>query len=93
MPKQASEPFPDALLEQLADLAHQSWSEWMRYLFENGVQEDDGCFAIPPGKVERWRRQMHTPYADLPEHEQENNREEARRYLRALFPPTAEVEK
>lgn len=87
MPKEPTDPFSDAAVEQLAALTHEAWAGWMRSLFKNGIQEDDGCFLIPPGRVRRWRRQMETPYHDLPDAERERNRDEARKYLRALYVP------
>jgi hypothetical protein len=83
----ASDPFSDELVERFADLAHESWSGWMRYLFGKCVSspEYDGDVLIPAGLVDRWGRQMRTPYAELPEREKESDREEARKYLRAAF--------
>jgi hypothetical protein len=80
-------PDDDYLIEKLAALAHRQWSGWMQYLF--GKCEDqqfDGRTqkVIPAWAVERWQRQMTTPYAELPEKEKESDREEARRVLAAL---------
>jgi hypothetical protein len=38
----------------------------------------------PAARAERWRRQMDTPYADLPEAEKESDRKEADRVLAVL---------
>lgn len=62
------------LREELADLAHEQWSGWMRYLFENW--NDDS--------VARWKRQMETPYAELSREEQDSDRKEADRVLAVL---------
>jgi hypothetical protein len=62
------------LREELADLAHEQWSGWMRYLFENW--NDDS--------VARWKRQMETPYTELSEEEQDSDRKEADRVLAVL---------
>jgi hypothetical protein len=70
--------------ERLARLAHEQWSGWMEHLFERGVQRPDGVFCIDPEFVARWRRQMKTPYDDLPEHEKESDRHEANRVLREI---------
>lgn len=73
--------------EKLAEYAHTAWSGWMVYLFEKceGGGTVDGVEPIPvviPGwAVERWQRQMNTPYADLPENEKESDRAEADRML------------
>ena len=62
--------------EQLADLIHQQWSEWMRYLFENSVKME-GSVIIPTHLVLRWKRQMVTTYRNLPKDEQESDLEQA----------------
>jgi len=63
--------------EALAEYAHDSWSGWMEYLAEKTTFNADGTATIPAWAVTRWNRQMHTPYADLPEPEKESDRVEA----------------
>lgn len=70
-----------SIREELADYAHQAWSGWMQYLFTKGRHRSDGSFVVNRESVERWKRQMMTPYADLPEHEKESDRAEADRML------------
>lgn len=70
--------------EGLAAYAHDAWSRWMRYLFEQTVETDRGC-VIPTDLVERWKRQMDTPYADLSEGEKESDRQEAIRIMRIFI--------
>ena len=72
------------LREQLADLAHQQWSGWVKYMLSKGVYNADGSWTMPAWAVERWTRQMTTDYADLPESEKESDRVEADRVL-AVF--------
>jgi hypothetical protein len=67
--------------EQLAAYAHEAWSGWMRYLFEKSQANPDGTVTIPAWAVDRWRRQMDTPYAALPEAEKASDRAEADRML------------
>lgn len=67
--------------ELLADLAHRQWSGWMEYLFAKSQANQDGTVTIPAWAVERWKRQIATPYADLEEGEQESDRAEADRVL------------
>lgn len=63
--------------EILADLCHRQWSGWMKYLFSKGTFNEDGTWTMPSWAVERWKRQMETPYAQLSESEQESDRTEA----------------
>lgn len=70
----------DELREQLAALAHEQWSGWVRYQFSKCEERGDGRL-IPPWAVERWMRQMQTVYADLPEEEKESDRTEADKVL------------
>ena len=75
----------DALQEQLAAYAHAAWSEWMMYLFRVSEQRPDGTVTIPGWLVQRWTRQMTTPYADLPPEEQASDRKEAVRIVQILY--------
>ncbi len=77
-------------IEALADYAHEAWSGWMRYLFSKCERRggytgaDADTTVIPEWSMDRWRRQLETPYADLPEEEKESDRAEAQRMLEAL---------
>lgn len=75
--------------EPLAALSHEQWSGWMRYMFSKCYAEDwDGkphpMTYIPTHLVERWLRQMNTPYADLPESEKESDRVEADKMIAVM---------
>lgn len=72
------------LVEKLADYAHEAWSGWMKYLFKVSDDFGDESVVITPSHVKRWRRQMSTPYADLPDHEKESDRVEARKMLEVM---------
>jgi hypothetical protein len=72
------------LIEAMAAYAHAAWSGWMRYLFSNCTENEDGTCTIPAWAVERWKRQMNTPYDLLPESEKESDRVEADCILRNL---------
>ena len=65
------------MLEALAAYAHGSWSGWMQYMFKNSGHEQDGTVTIPAELVERWERQMNTPYEELPESEKASDLAEA----------------
>ena len=72
------------LREEVANLAHQQWSGWMEYLFSKGTLNDDGTWTMPKWAVERWTRQMNTPYEVLSESDQDSDRAEADKFL-AVF--------
>jgi len=52
------------LRERLADLEHQQWAHWTNYMLDN----------LTPENIERWRRQVNTPYSELSEHEKSSDR-------------------
>lgn len=68
------------MIERLANLAHEVWAHWMRYLFSVSIQNDDGSVTIPAEKVDHWKRQMGTNYYDLSEGEQASDIEQANKY-------------
>jgi hypothetical protein len=70
--------------EQLADLCHEQWSGWAKYLFSKGEFNEDGTWTMPSWAVERWTRQMTTPYSELSEDEQESDRNEADRFIKLI---------
>jgi hypothetical protein len=69
--------------ERLAALSHEQWSGWMRYLFSKShpSMHGAGTIFIPSALVDRWKRQMETPYAELSEEEKESDRKEAIRMI------------
>lgn len=69
------------LIEQLADKEHASWTRWMMYLFQVCEKQPDGSFLIPPTLVERWQRQVDTPYVLLSEKEKQSDRDEVAHIL------------
>lgn len=71
----------EAAIEALATHAHEAWSGWMRYMFKKGRQNLDGSFTIPADLVNRWKRQITTPYRDLPASEQISDQAEAQTML------------
>lgn len=63
-------------IEELANKEHESWSNWMQYLFDVSNENSVGQVIIPPEYVERWKRQVKTPYSELSEREKESDRKE-----------------
>jgi hypothetical protein len=84
----------DELREQLADAQHAIWSHWMRYMFTCGSLNPDGTWTMPADKVERWQRQMQTPYSGLTDTERRSDRNQANKILSVLPPvPVDDIRK
>ncbi|MBY3323014.1 hypothetical protein HFO60_27270 [Rhizobium leguminosarum] len=75
----------NGLLEQLADIEHERWSHWQKYMHSKGVRQSDGSLLIPAELVEQWDRQIATPYAELSDVEKESDREQVRKYLPTII--------
>jgi len=60
------------LCEELAKLEHQQWAHWTKYMLDNLTTEN----------IERWKRQIKTPYMELSEKEKETDREWAEKSLK-----------
>lgn len=69
------------LVEKLAEYAHISWSNWMKYVFEKSEHNPDGTVTIPKWAVMRWKSQIGTDYNDLPENMKDSDRTEAIHYI------------
>lgn len=78
--KYATETNLASMTEHLAEYAHQAWAGWMNYLF-SFCEDFEGNKIIPKAKVDRWTRQVNTPYFNLPEEEKHSDRYEAKRIL------------
>ena len=76
--------------EKLAELCHKQWSGWMEYLFSKcfpdtgQFDKNNGNLIIPAWAVERWKRQMNTPYSKLSKEEKNSDRDEAEKFLALL---------
>ena len=73
----------EEVLEVLADVQHDIWSHWMKYLFKQCERADNG-WVIPSDKVTHWVRQMNMPYAELSEREKDSDRDQAKKVEDAL---------
>jgi hypothetical protein len=71
----------DGLMEALANVEHERWSHWQRYMHSKGEPQTDGSLKIPPELVAQWERQLATPYSELSEAEKESDRDQVRQYL------------
>lgn len=65
------------MLDRIAAIQHEIWSNWMKHLFEVSIQNEDGSVTIPASRVNRWKRQMQTNYADLSDSERDSDIEQA----------------
>lgn len=74
----------DHLKENIANLCHEQWSGWMKYLFSKCEINIHGHYVIPKWAVERWMRQMNTDYKDLSEEEKNSDREEAEKFIKMV---------
>ena len=61
--------------EQMASETHNVWSSWMKYMFSKGETNPDGTWTMPQWAVNRWSRQLSTPYAELDEQEKQSDRD------------------
>lgn len=69
------------LLERLAEVEHERWSHWQRYMHSKAIRQPDGALLIPTEFVQQWERQLATPYSELSDKEKESDREQVRKYL------------
>lgn len=74
----------ESLVEELSAIEHERWSHWQRHVHGKGEKQLDGSLLIPAEFVERWERQMNTPYSELSESERNSDREQVMRYLPIL---------
>ena len=78
-------------IEKLADIEHQRWSDWQRYIMTESfkfvkVDRKTGIatFEIPMEWWNGWLRQINIDYEDLTEEEKEFDREQVRRYIHLI---------
>ena len=74
----------EVVREKIADVQHEIWSHWMRYMFSCGTFNEDGSWTMPADKVKRWQAQMNTSYTNLTQREQASDIEQADKVL-AIF--------
>ena len=71
---------PD-VLDRLAEIEHERWAHWQRFVHDSCHEQEDGSLVIPVEMVQRWERQIATPYPDLTEAERSSDIEQVKRYL------------
>jgi len=82
----------EPLLERLAALEHEQWAHWTKYMLgrlgplfadpEHLTREQQ----LAAENIDRWRRQIETPYAELSEKEKDSDREWAGRVIDISIP-------
>lgn len=77
-----------ALFELLADIEHQKWSHWQKYMHSKMEADSDEYgnidYLLPEKLFEHWERQIKTKYKDLTEKEKDSDREQVMRYWKYL---------
>ena len=68
----------------IADVQHEIWSHWMRYVFDLFREKRDGSITIGAEKVLQWKRQAETRYKDLSWNEQQGGVDQALMVIHAL---------
>jgi len=70
------------LREMLAAIEHERWAHWQRWMHDQCPSSPvTGDRIIPAQLIERWERQIATPYEKLSEREKDSDREQVDRYL------------
>lgn len=62
------------LLEKLAELEHEQWIEWTRYMLQNLTEEN----------IVRWKKQIGCSYSNLPNDEKWSDRRWAKKVLEII---------
>ncbi len=72
----------EEMMEKMAAIEHERWAKWQKYIHSKILpSKDDDLMIIGSEFVERWERQINTPYEQLSEKEKESDREQVRPYL------------
>jgi hypothetical protein len=68
-------------IDTLADIEHERWAHWQKYMHEKGERQPDGSLLIPADLVAQWDRQIATPFAELSQDEKDSDRDQVQKYL------------
>ena len=84
MDRKIAETKLEEAVDELAAVEHERWAHWQRYMHDKGERRSDGSLVLPAELVERWEKQIATPYVELSEAERDSDREQVRRYVRLV---------
>lgn len=72
------------IYEELAAIQHDIWASWQKYVHDHKLRRVriglDTSYTLSVKDVERWNRQIITPYADLTENEKDSDREQVDKF-------------
>ena len=89
----------EEFVEKGANLEHDRWARWQKYMFSKCKKHiilkkegqfgelkefETGALIVPKSLVDKWFRQIDTPYSELSKEEKESDRKETRNYLPLL---------
>jgi len=78
-------PSVEERVEEFASLEHDRWSKWQKYMHSKiEPTEHDSLMQIGSEYIERWERQINTPYNELTETEKQSDRDQVYPYIEAL---------
>ena len=66
----------EELIEYLAALEHERWSNWQAYVHNLCIKNEDGSLTIPKKYVYHWNWEIALKYKDLPDNIKESDRKE-----------------
>lgn len=69
-----SENIKKKLIEELAELEHDQWSHWTKYMIDNLTSDN----------IKNWERQIKTNYKDLTKKEKDSDREWAEKAYKII---------
>lgn len=75
----------EEVMEDWASKEHDRWAKWQKYMHSKILPtEHESLMQIGTEWIERWEKQINTPYSELSEKEKESDREQVRPYLSNL---------
>ena len=82
----------ERIIEKLADIEHQRWSDWQGYVHSKCQVGQYGA-VIPRELFDGWERQIQMPYDELTEREKQSDRDQVMRYWPIILELIAQTRK